>query len=457
MKRTSFRVAVAGCITLSLLASADAIDRTKVAVVTPTTPAINTPQLQFNPSTLPGQTGFGSQGGFVDPFLPNNIYNPFPTLPGVTTPTTPSTLPGGGSTLPNTFPTTTPSGLQTDRNRIQQPVPSYLNPSQPQTTENRWRLGVMSRDTEVGVQIHEVVRNSAAARAGLEPQDIIVAVHGYQVGIVNGNLFEMSREFERHADRSGMVTMLVQDHRTRNLMNLPIQLDSRFSRIQGSVALPSGRQFPTDATIVVELQEIIRQGMDPMTITRREFRNTNLNQFQVPFELDYDPAQLAHRGEFVLTGSVFSQGQVVFRASQQFLVNSQGMNDGRQIALRLEAVRPTYGSPVHIDQESQVATIVRWFNDYLGRAPSDRELSAWLDALRRGYALRDVQLELLANNQFFNSVGRNRESYITRIHQLLVNKNPSQQEMDYWVTRYEFHRGDRREMAREFQDAVGIR
>lgn len=435
MKRNSFTIAAAGCLMMGVATVASAVDTTK----TGTTQQV-APQNLFNPETLPGQSGLGTLGIQNDPFLPSNIYNPFPTLPGVNTGNTNSTIPGG-----------------TDI-RIQNPVPNYLPPGQtPTPTELRWRLGVRSRDTETGVYIHEVFQGQAASRAGLEPNDVIVAVQGHQVGIVNGNLMELSREFEAHADRNGMVTMLVQDHRTRSLTNVSVQLDSRYSQIQGSLTLQNGTRIPQNAIVTVELQEIVRQGAAPLTIARKEITNVTGNSNRVSFQLEYDPAQVSHRGNYVLAANIVSGGRRVYETLQSYLVNGQGYGDGRPVAMQLEPVRPVYGNPVPIDQDSQIATIVKWFNEYLGRPPSDRELSVWLDALQRGYTLREVQLELLGHNQFFNRCGRDKETYITRIHQLLVGKNPSQQELAYWIGRYDAQNGIRRELAREFQDAVGIR
>lgn len=438
MKRTSLLIAVTSCMLMCVATVADAIDRSKTGGSTTIVP-----QNQFNPANLPGQGNLGIEGRMNDPFLPNDIYNPFPSLPGINT--------GNGT---NAVPNPDFHGSV----RIQPPVPTYLPPGQaPITAPLRWRLGVRSRDTETGVHIHEVFPNAAAARAGLEPNDVIVAVSGHQVGIVNGNLQELSREFEAHAGDDGMVTMLVQDHRTLRLQNVSVQLDSRFSRVEGSLAFRTNATIPRDAVITVELQEIVRQGAAPLTIARREIKNFNPNRNQIPFQLEYDPAQVSHRGNYVLTANVLSNGRSVFETIQAYQVNGQGYGDGRPVAMQLEPVRPVYGAPVQIDQDAQIATIVKWFNEYLGRPPSDRELSVWLDSLQRGYTLRQVQLELLGHNQFFNRCGRDKETYITRIHQLLVGKNPTQPEMEYWLGRYDAQNGIRRELAREFQDAVGIR
>ncbi len=445
MKRISFTAVVTSCLMLTLVTAANAVDKTR----TGTTPTPTTPFNQFDPANLPGQGGINTLGSQNDPFLPQDIYNPFG--PAVVTPKV------NGITVPNPKPGVYQNEINNQsRVRIQTPGTNYVPPTQ-NPAENRWRLGVLSRDTDIGVQIHEVLANSAAARAGLEPKDVVVAVHGYQVGIVNGNLYEMSREFERHADSNGMVVMLVQDHRSHSLMNITVQLDSSFSRVEGSIALQSNQQFPQNGLVVVELQEIVRQGAAPLTIARKELNNYNANLRSIPFVLEYDPSQISHRGEYVLSAQVFDKGRSAFKTLQTYTVNNQGYGDGRPVAMRLETVRPEYDTPTQIDQDAQIATIVKWFNEYLGRPPSDRELTVWLDALQRGYTLKQVQLELLGHNQFFNRCGRDKVTYITQIHRYLVGRDPSPAEQDYWLGRYDAQGGIRRELAREFQDAVGIR
>ncbi|MEW4488790.1 YbaY family lipoprotein [Thalassoglobus sp. JC818] len=451
MKRISFAAIV--CCLISLYAvDSQAIDRSRTGG-SPTQPA---PTNIFDPMKLPGQDGLGNLGVSPDPFLPSGIYNPFPTLPGVN----PSTTPQGGQNLavpnPQSYPgTTTPE----NRMRIQGPTQQYVPPGgSTDPASSRWRLGILSRDTEHGVKIYEVVEGSAAKRAGLEVEDLIVAVQGYQVGIVNGVVYELSKEFERHADQNGMVSMLVQDHRTRSLMNLSVKLDSRFSTIRGSLTLngTNAGELDRNAIVTVELQEIVRQGAAPLTIARKEISNPR--QYPINFELQYDPAQVSTLGEYVLVANLIRNGRASHKTIQSYTVNSQGTGSGRPLAMRLDPVRPTYGdTPVHIDESARVATIVRWFNEYLGRPPSDRELSVWLTALDSGYTLKQVQLELLGHNQFFNRCDRDKEVYVRRVHELLVGQKPNPDQLEYWIGRYDALGGIRRDIASEFQDAVGIR
>ncbi|MCA8999579.1 MAG: YbaY family lipoprotein [Planctomycetaceae bacterium] len=405
------------------------------------------PTNPFNPLALPGQDFFNGLGNQQDQFLTPNIYNTQPFFPdqGTTVPQT--------RTVPDPIATPANSNL---RDRLNDnPNVRYVPPGQnPLPNQRKWRLGVYSKDTDTGVTIAEVMRGSAADRAGLEVNDRIIAINGYQVGYVNGQLYDCSTEFERNADSDGWVTMLVQNNRDLKLLNVPVQLDSRFSKLTGSVALDNRRNLPSDAVVNVELQEVISQSSQPVTIVSSQIRN--IKSYPIPFSLEYDPAVISQTGRYVVTANVVSNGREVYRTAQSTPIYNQ--TNPRPIALNLQQVRPSYNNtrPVQIDQEAQAAQIVTWFQQYLGRNPSDKELAAWLGAISQGYPLSQVQMELLGNSQFFARCDQNKHRYVERVHELLIGRKPTQDEMNYWVARYDAQNGIRRELAREFQDALGI-
>ena len=55
---------------------------------------------------------------------------------------------------------------------------------------NSWRLGVAIQNVDTGVVLTDVEAGMPAAQAGLETGDIIVNVDGFQVGYVEGALFD---------------------------------------------------------------------------------------------------------------------------------------------------------------------------------------------------------------------------------------------------------------------------
>jgi len=451
MKRISFAATLlVGAIAVGPGKTAHAIDVTRGT----TNPQSITPQNNlYNPNTLPGQGFYNGLGNTNDPFFNPGQSNPnlaYPAYPGIGNPISP--------TVPN--PVTYPASNEPDRNRFTTPQPTYVAPggSTGNTQLKKWRLGVYSKDTDTGVKIHDVVNGAAAYRAGLEINDTIISVNGYQVGYVNGQLFDCGTEFDRSADKNGWVTLLVQNNRDGKLINVPVQLDSRLSTLNGSIALQNRQNLPANAIVNVELKELIGNNANPITFASTQV--DKITQYPIPFSLDYDPAHVTQNGRYVVYASVLVNGREVYRTSQLQPIQAQ-QGGIRTVSLQLDQVQPNSGPypnapQVQLGEEAQIAQIVKWFNDYIGRNPSDRELVAYLGAIRQGQSMAQIQLSLLANENFFNRCDADKKVYIERMHQMLIGRNPTQAELNYWVARYDAQGGIRRNLAQEFQGALGI-
>ena len=334
---------------------------------------------------------------------------------------------------------------------------------QPSQQQPRWKLGVYSKDTQTGVQIVQVVQNGSANRAGLEKDDIILSVNGFQVGYVNGTLYDCGTEFERLADKNGWVSMLVFDNRTRSLTNLPVQLDSRLSKLNGTMSWRDAVTLPAGAVAVVEMRERTRVNA-PTTIVARTTVE-KIRQNSIPFEIEYDPALIDPNRTYVLSAYVISAGnQTLFQSSPNSNYQLTNLTNGqnRPVTVALERVGgydapvvqnpPQYGNQEqHVTQE-QLETL---FQTILERNPTQREMEAWLSSIRSGQSLVDVEANLLAHNQVFNQVDRDMSRYVVRLHELLLDRKPTAEELAYWTKRYEFHQGIRSEVAREFIASVG--
>ncbi len=445
MKRISLAAAaLAGCLAASVPDSASAVDPTRQNGGTQVQP--------FN-TTLPGLGGMGNLGGYYNGLngnLSNDpLYNPSllttPNYPGLTTPV----LPGTGVNL-------TPTNTFNGRDRLNPNVtPTYVPPGTHQA--RKWLLGVYSKDLDTGVRIHEVVAGRAAHRAGLEVNDQIIAVNGYQVGYVNGQLFDCGTEFDRLADQNGWVSLLVQNGRDRSLVNVPVQLDSRFSNLTGTLSTNNRQALPQNAIVTVELRQILSNNNHSAAIASR--RVENLNQYPIPFTIEFDPNQVSPTSRYIVYANATVNGREIYRTVNPTPI--QAINGQfRPVAMQLDqvafnnAANPVPGG--FNNRDSQIAQIVKWFNDYLGRNPTDRELVTWLEAISQGQSMSQVQLSLLSNEQFFNSCNADKRVYISRMHELLIGRAPTPEEMAYWISRYDAQNGIRRDLAREFQGALGI-
>lgn len=337
------------------------------------------------------------------------------------------------------------------------------NPATPQ--QPRWKLGVYSKDTNVGVQVIQVVQNGAAYKAALEKDDTIISVNGFQVGYVNGTLYDCGTEFERLADKNGWVNLLVLDNRTRSLINLPVQLDSRLQRLGGTLTWRDPVNLPARSVAIVEIRERARTNA-PTTVVAR----TEVNQFRpnaIPFEMEYDPGLIdPNRNYFVSAYVLSANNQVIYQASptSNYQLTNLGAGQTRPVTVAMERVSTGYDQPVvnnnpnsnpggqvqYVTQE-QLETL---FQTILERNPTQREMEAWLSSIRSGQSITDVQATLLANNQFFNQCDRDKQQYVTKLHEMLLDRNPTRDELAYWTQRYDALQGVRAEVAREFLQSV---
>lgn len=418
----------------------------------------------------------------IDPRL-NNAPGRTSTVPTSNDPAARLVQPGTSVTIPSnrvresvivpdptrfeynpTRPTATDSLRPTTPVRVQlAPTNPQLQPQpQPsQSTQPRWKLGVYSKDTSTGIQIVQVVQNGAAYRAGLEKDDIVLAVNGFQVGYVNGTLYDCGTEFERLADKNGWVSLLVYDNRTRSLTNLPVQLDSRLLRLGGTLTWRDAVSLPARSTAVVELRERARVGAPTTVIARTTVDQLRANS--IPFEIEYDPAQIDQTRTYIISAVVVSPtNQMLYQSSANSNYQLTNLTSGqnRPITVALEraggydepvAQNPQYGNQEQYVTQEQLETL---FQTILERNPTQREMEAWLSSIRNGQSLVDVQATLLANNQVFNQVDRDKTRYVERLHQLMLDRKPSAEELAYWTKRYDELQGIRSEVAREFINSV---
>jgi uncharacterized lipoprotein YbaY len=424
----------------------------------------------------PGRAAHGQplapqpQDPFVNPFISGAIAVPAIGLPGVAVPAA-STLPAGvvardRSGQPSTIPASAKTTLTTTNGAANADysvsvngatrlvAPSYVPPGHGDHSHQpaRWKLGVYSKDTDTGVRIMQVVPNSAAQRAGIEAEDIIVCVAGYQVGYVNGVPYDCGREFERNADTDGWVTILVRNHRDGRLVNLPIQLDARFDRVDGSITYREHYSLPRDAVTTVELREILRPGAPPVTLARKTV--TGVTTAPIPFSLDFDPSQIDPRRSYVLHATITSGNHTLFTTRRSFPVINQGGT--KNVALLVESAVSTQPGNPYVNRDQQIEQIVQWYREYLHRDPRAPELYVWQSHVDRGNSLYDAQAQILSTPEFYNRCDSNDVKYVQQLHESILGKQPTQEELAYWLDRMEYNNRLRPEVAREFLAAVGV-
>ena len=432
--------AVLPALALALFAnSARGVDPRKITVTPTTNTASN------DPFVLPSTPGITAPTTVVP--------TPAPTPTATATTTTPAPTPGTARDRTALAPATT--GSPTAATTGPGTAPLVAPPTSPGTPARppRWRLGVYSQDTDVGVKILRVVAGSPAERAGLEPNDYIVAVAGYQVGIVNGQQYDCSVEFEQRADTQGRVMLLVQDSRNKQLVNLPIQLESRLAKVTGTIAYRNRIFLPQDAIAMVELREGATGTIPGNSLGAQ--RIEDIRQIPIPFEIEYDPLDINPRRTYVITATISAGNRPLYTTVDQYAVITNGK--GQQVAVSVEQA-PRDTQTAALDERAAIEQqIVQWFRIYYGRDPYPQEMPVWTSMVTdRGRSMFDVQAELASTPQVWNRCEQDESKYIQLLSESIVGKTPSPEELDYWMWRYEQSGGLRRNLAEDFLTAAGV-
>lgn len=375
------------------------------------------------------------------PITPTTTIAPAPAL----APTAPiTTVPGSRDRIATTYGTTgavSPTLIST-------PTVPGMSSRGP-----RWRLGVYSQDTEIGVKILRTVANSPADRAGLEPNDIIVAVAGYQVGIVNGQQYDCGYEFEQRADSQGNCMLLVLDSRNRQLVNLPIKLESRLAKVSGTIAYRNRIYLPQNAIATIELREAYNVGSPGIAIGQQ--RIDEIRQIPIPFEVEYDPGDVNPRKQYVVTATISADGRALYTTLQQYAVITNGRPQTAAIEVERAAADPQTASN---DQRAQIEQqIVNYFRTYFGRDPKPSEMPVWTAMVTdRNRSMFDVQAEMASNSAVWNRCQGDDARYIELLSEAIIGKKPTQEELDYWLYEMQKNGGLRRPVAEQFLTAAGV-
>jgi hypothetical protein len=222
---------------------------------------------------------------------------------------------------------------QTEDRRQRQPErqPQLVKPRPgPPGRFDRWILGVSVTNEDTGALITHVERDSAAWDAGLERRDQIVAVAGYQVGFVSGQLYPLERELHLRADRRGNVRLLVQNHRNQRLVNIDVRMrragrpddrerPDRPGIIIGTVDTRLAGQLPRNSVLVVRLIDTASRISTLKPIAQTSIRDPG--PFPVPFELSYETDQIEAGREYALHAVLSVNGLVAQRTREGQVVD----------------------------------------------------------------------------------------------------------------------------------------
>ena len=112
-------------------------------------------------------------------------------------------------------------------------------------------------------------------------------------------------------------------------------------------------------------------------------------------------------------------------------------------------------TPASTAQVYNSADFVRsLYQRYLNREPSSNELTQWVWAFQKGTTVTDAQVTFLSSEDYFVRQARNPNTFVTGLFAEVLNRAPSQTEVSAWVNNLNAYRGNREKLVREFLKAA---
>ncbi|MEY3176635.1 MAG: hypothetical protein RLZZ436_4549 [Planctomycetota bacterium] len=280
-----------------------------------------------------------------------------------------------------------------------------------------YKLGITPRNTDTGVQILQVAPGSVAQRTGLEPNDVIVNVAGYQVGLVGGRLYDIGDELAKRVDSRGRVSLLVRNSRDGKLINVPVQFTSALWSISGDISTADRVNPGANAVVTVRLIDVTRPQWATNAIAEINF--SAQGRWPLAYRLDFDPSLLKSGHQYAMEARIIERGLILMQTIPAAKVNLNTSSTRSNLKVIATGVRPN-GSSL-----SPTAQIAQWYLQYLGRPASPREISVWESDLKSGGSLQKIQANLLSSSEFYDQQNENPERFVNEVYKAVEGTPPS--------------------------------
>lgn len=318
------------------------------------------------------------------------------------------------------------------------------------THSGEWTLGVRGDSTDTGFLVSQVTSGGPADRARIQPGDRIVTIDGYQVGILNERLHDLTTEINRRADSTGAVRLLIQDGQNGRLATVRVQLDDQSQRLTGRLVL--NQPLPPNASVTVQIENLTRPQWGVRNGTQ-VFLATN--QREIPFQIAYDPQYIFSQDIYQVRAFVSAGGRNVFYTPRPARVLTQGNPNQVSMALEpvtaLAAYSETSGTVTGYSNYNDLDDEVkRIYQRYLGRLPSATEMAA---ARILGNDARTLQerlpLKLMASQDYFDLARNDNNFWLSNVFGVIVGREASAAEIEQWRVRFAQLNGSRTELLRQ--------
>jgi uncharacterized lipoprotein YbaY len=310
---------------------------------------------------------------------------------------------------------------------------------------NAWRIGVAIENTEAGVTLTDVERGSPADRAGLVRGDSIVSVKGYQVGYVDGSLFDLGDELQRRTDAQGRVQLLSYDSRNRRLRPVPVQLtQSSSGGVAGQILCNERITLSPQAALTVRLRDVTYTSWQNVEVGKQVIPNPP--HPPIPFAIQVDPASFYPDHRYAIDAWLEDRGQIVLQSSAPVTVDPRSTSTPLRVTLiRTGASQP----PATTYAVGQLEQIAQWYRQYLGRSASTQELAAWQAHLQAGRSPQEILAFILGSSEFYDRSGNQRDRYLSDVYRVLNGRAPTSYDLQQYVDRFSQYGGARTQFVRD--------
>ena len=310
---------------------------------------------------------------------------------------------------------------------------------------NAWRMGVAIENTETGVVLTEVEPGMPAQRAGLAVGDALVNVGGYQIGYMNGTLFDLGDELQRRADPQGRVSILVFDQRNRRLRQTPLQLAQQgASGIRGEIACRERITLSPQAALTVRMRDVTYANWQNVEVGKQVIPNPS--HPPIPFSIQVDPTSLYPDHRYAVDAWLEDRGQIVLQSDGPVPVDPRGGSVTKTITLVRTGASVPQNNTYAVGQLQQIA---QWYRQYLGREAAPQELASWQSSLQAGQSPQDILAYILGGSEFYDRQGNQRDRYLSALYTALNGRAPTSADLQQWADRYTQYGGARSQFVRD--------
>ncbi len=319
----------------------------------------------------------------------------------------------------------------------------WLNPG----GNNSWRppsyqLGVTVRNTDRGVVLTSVLPGSNAQRAGLERNDTILTVAGYQVGYVGRQLYDLGDEINARA-ANGQALLLIQNGRNGELRNLTVDLATTRGVVSGAARWGTDVSLSRDAMLVVRIIDVTNPAWQDVVVAEQIYRGVSRGGAQ--YEIGYAPANIQANRKYAIAAHIRDGNTVPFELATPRNVTLNGSN--QRLDVTLDRSRGQGGG--NRPGAFPTLQIVSLYQSLLDRPPTAREIALWQAEFARGSTLDDVRRQLLGGTEYYDKNRNDDNRFLNDVYGSTQGRAPDAAELDRMKQQLQSSGGLRTDLVRD--------